>query len=797
MGRNNWRRKVDILKLSKWGKWWKATVFITVAFLLLIVLVPLPRPLFNGPYATTLRASNGQLLSAAIASDQQWRFAPADSIPYKFAVAMRIYEDEYFFYHPGINPVSIARALRQNISAGKIVSGGSTLSMQTVRMAYKNKPRTYSQKLLELLATLKLELFYSKGEIMMAYANNAPFGGNIVGLSAAAWRYYGRSPWQLSWAEAAALAVLPNSPSVIFPGKNENRFLAKRNKLLDKLKIKGFLDEDDLFLAKQESLPQKIKPFPNLAYHLLHRTMVENRGLNDVITTLNARLQKKVKQKVVNYSRELSGNQINNAAAIVIDITTGRSLAYVGNSENKGNHGQHVDIITARRSPGSLFKPILYALALDDGTILPNQLLPDIPLFYRGFAPQNFDKKYRGAVPASSALTSSLNVPFVHLLIEYGYERFHQKLKQMGMASLDQPAQHYGLSIILGGAETTLWEISSVYAGMARAYFNYPNRPFRSGYSADDYFPNSYLEANSMPIKPVLEEYGFVQAPSLGFTFRAMQQLNRPDQETGWQYFNSSTAIAWKTGTSFGLKDGWAIGITNKHVVGVWLGNADGEGRPGLTGVNTAAPLLFQLFELLDDEANFNALYGVDEAICKQSGMKAGPLCKDIVTYALPEYMTNSQTCSYHQLIHLNREQTYQVNSNCYAVENMQSVPWFILPPVQSWYYQKYHPNYRKLPPFAPNCLDTDGGSLFQLIYPRQFTKVFIPLEQDGQRGKVIFAAAHENKQAKLYWHLDDNYLGTTEGKHQMGIQTTKGLHTLTLVDDHGNELQQKILVVN
>lgn len=773
------------------------TTIFAVTFLLFIIIVPLPQPLFNDPYATTLRSRDGQLLSAAIASDYQWRLPPADSISDKFSIAIRLYEDEYFYYHPGINPVSIGRALRQNLRYGKIVSGGSTLSMQTVRMAYLNQPRTYSQKLLELLVTLKLELYYSKAEIMQAYANHAPFGGNIVGLRAAAWRYYGRSPWQLSWAETAALAVLPNNPSAIFPGKNDVRFLTKRNFLLDKLHDKGFLDEDELFLAKQESLPLKIKPFPNLAYHLLRRSMAEDNDRKDVVSSIDAELQKKVGQKVNLYSRELAGNEINNAAAIIIDIPTGQALAYVGNSENVGDHGQHVDIITSRRSPGSLFKPFLYAAALDDGLILPTQLLPDIPIFYQGFTPKNFDKKYRGTVPADNALTSSLNVPFVHLLIDYGYEKFHHKLKQMGMASLDQPASHYGLSLILGGAETTLWELTSVYAGMVRAYLNYPERPFKSGYSANDYFANTYLKSAIPEPEINLEEYGFLQAPSLGFTFKAMQALNRPDQEAGWQYFNSSKSIAWKTGTSFGLRDGWAIGITNKYVVGVWLGNADGEGRPGLTGIKAAAPLLFELFDLLPGEANFDVLYGAQESICAQSGMKAGPLCEETVTAALPEYLTTTRTCSYHQLIHLNSEHTFQVNSNCFTVDKIRSVPWFVLPPVQSWYYQKYHPNYLKLPPFDPICLDSKASELFELIYPRQFTKVFIPLEQDGLRGKAIFEAAHEDRLAKLYWHLDDNYLGTTVGTHQMGIQTSKGDHILTLVDEHGNELKQKFVVIN
>ncbi len=765
-------------------------------FLLLLLLTPLPKPLFNTPYTTTLHASNGQLMSASIASDEQWRFPPSDSIPYKFRTAIRLYEDEYFNYHFGINPISILRAISQNYKAGKIVSGGSTLTMQVVRMAYGNKPRTYVQKIMELFAAIKMELLYSKSEILKIYADNAPFGGNIVGISAASYRYFGRSPHQLSWAEIASLAVLPKNPSSVYPGKNELRYLQKRNFLLNKLGKKGFLNKDDLFLAKQEPLPQKIKSLPNNAYHLLHRNKAEGKTGTTIHSTLNASLQIKATTKVNKYSHGWAGNQVHNAAAIIIEIKSGNVLAYVGNSASSGEHGQYVDIITSQRSPGSLLKPILYTAALDDGLIMPAQLLPDIPLFFRGFSPKNFDKKFRGAVPANKALTSSLNVPFVHLLIKYGHEKFHQKLKDMGMASLTQPASHYGLSLILGGAETTLDELTGIYAGMARAYANYSHRPLKKEYSTLDYFPNNTTKSNINPT-PILEKHGFLQAPSLGFTFRAMQQLNRPNQEAGWEHFTSSTPIAWKTGTSIGFRDGWAIGISNTHVIGVWLGNADGEGRPGLTGVQAAAPLLFQLFDLLPSNANFNVHYGVSVTICKQSGMKASPICEKTISMTIPNYLESTKTCSYHKIIHVNQNQNFQVNSSCYKMSEIKNISWFMLPPVQAWYYKKYNATYKKLPPFLPKCKGDNQPNLFELIYPRQFARVYIPIEQGGNQGSAIFEAAHQNKTATLYWHLDNTYLGLTNGYHQMSINATKGAHLLTIVDSNGNELKQSFEVIN
>ncbi|MEQ6166513.1 MULTISPECIES: penicillin-binding protein 1C [unclassified Ekhidna] len=769
---------------------------IPATFLLFILLIPLPNPLFPPVYSTILTAEDETLLSAQIAADEQWRFPPSDSIPFKFNKAILLFEDEYFHYHPGVNPISLFRAIWQNVEAGEIVSGGSTLTMQTMRMAYGNQSRSYAQKLVEILASIKLDLIYSKNEILKIYADHAPFGGNIVGINAASWRYYGRPPHLLSWAETATLAILPNSPASIFPGKNDDILISKRDFLLDKMNERGLISEDDLFLAKQEPLPSSLKPLPNKAYHLLHRSIRENSSETKIHSSLSPTLQTRALSIVKRYSSEMAKNQINNAAAIIIDIKSGETKAYIGNTDNPGDHGQHVDIITARRSPGSLLKPILYAASLDDGLITPTQLLPDIPLFYRGFAPKNFDKEYRGAVPANQALTSSLNVPFVHLLIEYGYEKFHHKLVQMGFKSFDKPAGHYGLSIILGGAETTLWEIANVYSGMARARMNFMNRPLNNGYSELDYASNTYLKV----VKDSNEEIGidgYLRVPSIDQTLKVLQEVKRPEEESGWEFFGSARPISWKTGTSYGFRDAWAIGLNNKYLIGVWIGNSDGEGRAGLTGIKAAAPLLFELFDLVDGDVVDNEGFGSEELICKESGMLASAICENKIPIQLADYMLKGPKCTYHQIVHLNSDMSHQVNSSCYRVSHMENISWFVLPPVQSWYYKKYHPSYKKLPPYKEGCSTSGDNKIFDLIYPTQFTKVYIPVEQDGFRGKAIFEAAHEDRNSILYWHLDDEFLGITTNTHQMAISADKGFHTVTIVDEAGNEITRKFEVIN
>lgn len=775
----------------------KAPIFFALLFTILLIVFPLPNPIFDQPYATVLRSSNGQLLATSIAPDEQWRFAPSETIPEKFKTTILLYEDEYFYRHPGVNPVSLSRAISQNLLAGRVVSGGSTLTMQVIRMALGNQKRTYLQKVKEILLSFKLELLYSKSEILKLYADHAPFGANIVGLNAASWRYYGRDPNSLSWAEMATLAVLPNDPTNIFPGKNNKALIQKRDFLLEKLHDRGYLDADELLLSKHETLPKSLKQIPYLAPHLLQRVAKEGLAGENVISSLDYSLHIRSGNILNRHSEQLAGNEIHNAAAVILDIETGQVLAYHGNTDNPGIHGKHVDVITAKRSPGSLLKPFLYAAALDEGLILPQQLLPDIPLFYDGFAPKNFDKAFRGAIPANEALSSSLNVPFVHLLIEYGYERFHQKLEQLGFDSFTQPAAHYGLSIILGGAETSLWEITSVYAGLARAINRYTDRPYRNGYSLDDYHSNLFLNASNETPESLAAD-GPLRVSSIQHTLEAMRQLRRPENQLGWQYFDQATDISWKTGTSYGFRDAWAIGFNENYLVGVWVGNADGEGRPGLTGVTAAAPILFDLFDLLPRETYDIPQFGQSTAVCAESGMLATKNCPNTTGFTLAQEMKElAVTCSHHRRLHLDKELKYQVNSSCYPVSDINTVYQFVLPPTQAWYYKKYHPNYKGLPPMASDCVDSSTDLNFGLIYPRQFTKVFIPKEQDGQLGQAIFEAAHQDKNATIHWHVDDQYLGITSFEHQMGIQAKAGPHLLTLIDQSGREVTQRFEVVN
>lgn len=739
----------------------------------------LPSHLFKDPTSTILEDNQGNLLAAKIAKDGQWRFPKSDSIPEKYALAVKYFEDEYFDYHLGVNPVSLFRAFKQNFSSDKIISGGSTITMQLIRLSRKGQKRSYFEKLVEVILATRLELSYSKKEILNMYASHAPFGGNVVGLEAASWRYYGRQPHLLSWGEITTLAVLPNAPSLIYPGKNQERLLTKRNKLLDKLALNGVLTQEEAMLAKSEPLPGKPFPLPQITPHLLDRIAFENHKGEKVETTIHLSLQEQLNKLIDRYHKSLAQNEVHNAAILVLYVKSGEVLAYVGNTNcPEEESGSKVDIITSKRSTGSTLKPFLFASMLEDGLILPHALVEDVPTRISGYAPQNFDKSYDGAVPASNALTRSLNIPAVKMLQTYGIEPFYQKLQQLGLKSINKGSSHYGLSLILGGAESSLWELCSAYYMWARKL---------NGQKIE--LPNYIKEA-----KTEEKEIADFSRGAIYQTVQVLTGLNRPSEEGAWKIFESSRKIAWKTGTSFGQRDAWAIGVTPEYVVGVWAGNADGEGRPGLTGIQVAAPILFNAFDYLPETTWFDEPMDDLVAIntCDKSGFKASDVCSKTSIIKTPPMGANTSACIFHRKIHLDQTEQYRVNSNCYEVANMVEKSWFVLPPVQEWYYKTKNPDYKTLPPIYPDCMGIQE-KMMALIYPKDGLKIFVPKNLDGTLSRTIFEAAHRRTEAEIHWYLDEDYLGATKRNHQKEIVTSEGKHQLTLVDNDGNIIEKTI----
>jgi penicillin-binding protein 1C len=759
-------------------------------FLLAVLLAPMPR--FSKPCSTVVLASDGQLLGARIAADGQWRFPHNDTVSEKFQICLILFEDQYFRYHPGVNIFAIGRAVVQNLKAHRVISGGSTITMQVARMAGNGKKRTISNKLIEILSAIKLELWYSKRSILAIYANNAPFGGNLVGIDAACWRYFGHSSRQLSWAEAATLAVLPNAPSLIFPGNNDQKLKLKRDKLLKKLLDRKMIEPLDYELAIDEAIPGKPYILPDHSFHLTERLKKSNPG-ERITTSINYELQQQVRASVGEHSGQLTARHIYNAAAIVVDVKNNQVKAYIGNSpaNDFSTANNQVDMITALRSTGSILKPFLYASMLSDGEMLPHTLLPDIPVFLSGYAPKNFDYTFHGAVPASQALSWSLNIPAIYMLRKYGVDRFLDKLKKLGFTSFSKSSDHYGLSLILGGGETSLWELTSAYAGLSRTLNNYQHS---HQYFQENFDPPVIFSSNRQGV--LSKGAAVLDADAIWFTFQALLEVNRPGELSGWEYFQSSRQVAWKTGTSFGFRDAWAVGTTPDYVVAVWAGNSNGEGRPGLVGVTAAAPLMFNILNLLpespphprpDEEMNY-------AEVCAHSGYRAGKNCKEIKTEAIQASGLRTDPCPYCQAVSIPENQhTNQSDANVFNAVRVEK--WFILPPAMEYYYRKYNPSY--LPaPFGADYGKNDH-QIMEFIYPGSNDKIFIPKTVDGKPGVVVFEVAHRESAVKIFWHLDHEFIGTTSYLHQKALCPSPGPHLITLTDEHGNTLKRQFTILN
>ncbi|MFD2822624.1 penicillin-binding protein 1C [Lacinutrix iliipiscaria] len=753
----------------------------------------LPKQLFEDPTATVITSANNELLGAQIAKDGQWRFPQNDSIPEKFKTCIIQFEDEFFYKHPGFNPISIFKALRDNVKSGAIKRGGSTITQQVIRLSRKGQQRTYLEKIKELILATRLEFRESKEQILTYYSSHAPFGGNVVGIDAASWRYFNRNVNQLSWAESATLAVLPNAPSLIYPGKNQKLLIEKRNRLLKKLLHKSIIDTLTYNLSVAEGLPQKPFPLPQTAPHLLQKVAKKNYGQR-VQTTINLSLQKQTNAIVKTHYNLLKQNEIHNISVLVLDVKTRQVLAYVGNSPTDKTHQKDVDIVDKPRSTGSILKPFLYAAMLDSGDLLPNTLIADVPSQFGNYTPENFNKEYDGAVPASRALSRSLNVPAVRMLQSFGLDRFHHYLKELKLKDLKYNANHYGLTLVLGGAESNLWDLCKSYASLSSTLNHYTENS--SEYYSNEFCEPTFLASKSIDFGKKSPEKTLFDAASIYLTYESLKEVNRPENDENWEFFDGSKPIAWKTGTSFGFRDAWAIGTTKDYVVGVWVGNADGEGRPGLVGVQTAAPILFDVFDLLPNSdwfsKPFDDMQEVD--ICIKSGFRATETCENTELKYIQNSGLKTKPCPYHVLIHLDQNEQYQVNSSCENINNIVNKSWFVLPPLMAFYYKTKNPFYKPLPPFRNDCLDDYAASM-QFIYPKETTTVFLPKDFDGKTNELILKIAHSKPETTLFWYINDIFLGTTKDIHDMAISPKVGKHLITVVDELGNEVKRWIEV--
>lgn len=754
--------------MKKIGKY----LFLIFALTFFIYLVlPLPDDIIERNESPVLLSEDGHIMWFSINEFGQYKYSSDSCLPDKIKTATRLFEDEFFYYHPGFNPISIAKAFIHNIKGNKI-RGASTITMQCARIYFGNPKRTILQKIREILFALKLEWKWSKEKIFRWYLNNAPYGKNFIGYYAASLAYFGKNPENLSWAEVATLSVIPQNPSGYYPGKNHGLLIKKRNQLLFKLYKKGFIRRDEWMEALMEKVPLSHEKFPLYTLHLYDYLKKTENVHGTVKTCIKFSLQNKVQSIVNQYIERYSVNEVRNISVIVAEAGSGKVRAYVGNGDfTLKNPNFWIDHNARPRSSGSTLKPFLFALALEKKIIYPDSWLSDVPEYFGNYDPGNAGGTFDGIVPASDALARSLNVPFVELIRETGIPVFIEKLKHCGIKSVNKPSEHYGLSVILGAAEVSPNELTLAYVNLLHAA---QNKKIRLNELTFTEIQNRKKDIRSENVFDPAAAYAALTSMK---EFRYHKFLS--------DRFNNKN-IYYKTGTSYGYRDAWAVGTNGKYVVCVWVGNADGEGRPGLTGKDYAVPVLIQIMQYLEGNiVTFPKAFLKKTTVCSMSGYEISEECSEKKSVLVPSCAYPSKKCGYHKFILTDADHNFRYNADCAPFDAIRE-SFLVLKPEQEMYFKMKNPFFISVPPVHPKC-SSDEKRDFEIIYPKNNLRIMLS-GNTGSSGVLVLKAVSRNKNNILKWYLNNVYQGETRGIHHLEIKPEKGVYKLKVIDINGNE---------
>lgn len=760
-------------KLKRWGR---RTAWFSAALLMLVVIgwSLLPRPDLYPEGITWSRVvmdRHGEVIHLSQAGDGRYRLrSRLEEISPSLVRATLLKEDRYFRWHPGVNPVAAGRAA-WDAATGDPAGGASTLTMQVARLRWKLDTRSVGGKLVQMSRALQLERHYSKDQILEAYFNLAPYGGNVEGASAAALLWCGRSPDQLTEREAFALSVIPQSPATRHPGKEADRprVAAAQARLIASLDEADPLRRDPL--AADFTLDPPAPP-PHEAPHFCRQVMKADPA-GSIDTTLDLRLQHLVEEGIRERLDRSAEFGIVNACAVLVHAPSREVRAYVGSGDyHDASISGMVDGLRARRSPGSALKPFAYGLALEQGLIHPRSLLTDGPLTFADYNPENFEREFMGPVSAREALLRSRNIPAVDLARRLSGEGLYGFLKRGGLA-LPKPASHYGLTLVLGGAGVTPLELAGLYASLA----------------------------GDGRARPLALQPGAVQAAG-PLLLEEVTRFLTLDLMTGgrelgkdYEFTAAAPSVAWKTGTSHGFRDAWAVGVHGDHVMVVWMGNFSGRGNNALVARRTAAPLLFDLLARLGlPDRRREAPAGVRSVeVCPQSGCLPGAHCPHRAPSWFIPGVSPIRPCELHREILVDGNTGLRIARDDGRVSLRREVHEFWPPDLLDLFRQAGVP--RRALPAPENGVATPDG-----LDPGIAPSILSPLPgriyvTGGDGGPIALHAKPAPGVAALYWFCDDSFLGSSPAGESLAWQPAPGTRTLRVVDDHGRGAAVSITV--
>lgn len=766
----------------------KVLFFLLIAAILIAAMRAIRMtPLAGTSFSREVLADDQSLLRLTLSTDQKYRiYRPLEYINPELVQSVLLSEDKYFYYHFGVNPISLVRAFTSSMGQRKI--GASTITMQLVRLQKHLYTRTAVGKIKQILWALVYEMSYSKKEILEAYLNLAPYGANIEGVEAASQIYFSKNAINLNLLECFTLAVIPQNPVKRSLEKTDFKKVTQARARLIELWLKE--KPQDKKIISELSLPvlsSRIQELPFLAPHFVEKVLSREPLVLKIQTTLSVELQKKIELIVKNYLESVQNLGVNNAATLLIDARTREVKSWIGSGDyfNSQISGQ-IDAITTSRSPGSTLKPFVYALAMDEGLIHPSSILKDLPSSFGHFDPENFDRRYLGPISATEALILSRNIPAINLASQLKQKNLYNILQAIQVRNL-QPEKHYGLGITIGTAELSPEDLAGLYTSL---------------YHLGEWSPLKLKKENiKSSIRIISRESAYLVLDMLTQTPR--DQSSIIDLE-----LKQRTPIAWKTGTSYGFRDAWTAGVFGPYVLVVWLGNFDHSENPHLIGRDLAAPLFFRIVEQFSQShlssnqdwhsPSLSNLNIKKVSLCSVSGKLAGDLCPHKKSGWFIPSISPIQTCDLHRQIAISKKTGLRLCGQPHQPWKNEIFEFWSSDVLD--HFQKFGIARKVAPTYTNECAFNDNqenGLSPEILSPKHDLKYMISFQGSKNREKIPFKATADADVKKLSWYVNHQFIGKVSPSESIEFDASAGLFEVIVIDDHGRSASRTFEVLN